>query len=342
MVRIQRYQVAPGEASGVASRIEFSRSPGGSTPPKRFETENSVKFVTAHTGQLSILDSVFGWLDPYVTVHTYAEHFGTQTPSSVTRLGFQAMVGAKQIAEYVAMKKLGLDATFTEGPVIIQQLVCTEDSRPSSACKMLEVGETITAVNGVNTETLSQLSTEMKKYSPGDRITVTVIPYDAKANKPDSKKAVRRVVEVIENPDVVGKALIGFTPADTRTVGLPFNVDISTTSIGGPSAGLAFTLALIDELSPGNLMGKNTVVATGTINENGEVGAIGALEQKAVAVREAGGTLFLVPKGQSDAEITAARKAAGPSVVIRRVANIDDALRILAARGGSGVPAAQL
>ena len=68
--------------------------------------------------------------------------------------------------------------------------------------------------------------------------------------------------------------------------------DIDTDQIGGPSAGLAFTLALLDELTPGDLMGGVKVAATGTIGEDESVGAIGALAQKAVAVKAAGVKVF--------------------------------------------------
>ena len=86
-------------------------------------------------------------------------------------------------------------------------------------------------------------------------------------------------------------------------------------------------------------MGRGRVVATGTINEDGSVGPIGALEQKAVAVKDAGGTLFLVPAGQSETEMKAARAAAGSSVTIVQVGTIEEALVQLGKNGGEGLPA---
>ena len=86
-------------------------------------------------------------------------------------------------------------------------------------------------------------------------------------------------------------------------------------------------------------MGNGRVAATGTIDETGAVGAIGALVQKAVAVRDAGASLFFVPAGQSDEEVRAARKAAGSSVRIVQVASLDEALRALRRNGGDPLPA---
>ena len=337
-VRIQRWELAPGEAMEVSSRIGFSPVADGESVPKRYVADNGIRFVTAYGGQLSILDSVFGWLDPYVQVNTYEEQFGDRTPASSRRLGYQAMFGAKQVAEYVAMKRLGLDAQFTDGDIVIEELVCEGAPKTNSACEVLEVGETIIEVDGVETPTLSKLLELLPTLKIGQVVDVTVIPYSPPGSTA-SVEAQTRKVQIMASPDEADRPIIGFIPADTRVVKLPFEVNISTPDIGGPSAGLAFTLSLLDELTDGNLMGNGRVAATGTMNENGSVGAIGALVQKAVAVRDAGVTLFLVPAGQTDAEVKAARKAAGPSVRIVQVASLDEALRALRRNGGDPLPA---
>ena len=101
---------------------------------------------------------------------------------------------------------------------------------------------------------------------------------------------------------------------DTRVVTIPndIKVDFETNDIGGPSAGLAFTLTLIDRLSDGDLTGGKKVAVTGTIDVDGNVGAIGGLQSKASAVRQAGAEYFIVPYNQGEADIAAAQKAAGP------------------------------
>ena len=333
--RISRWELAPGEAMAVSPRIEF-RAKDGASPPQRHPARDGIRFVTAFGGQLSALDAVLGWIDPHVQVDTYEEHFGKQTPSSSRHIGFQSMYSAKQIAEYVAMTKLGLPATFEEGLVIVNELVCTENPRPMSACRVLEVGDTIVRFDGTDTPTLTALAAAMKGRTAGETVTLTVVGY---GDEPDDKKAWKeRKVELMSNPDDATKTIVGFVPADTRTVDLPFEVAISTTDIGGPSAGLAFTLALLDDLTPGDLMGRGRVAATGTISPDGIVGAIGALQQKAVAVRDAGATLFLVPKGQSNEEVARARAAAGSTVRIVQVATLEDALAALRANGGEALP----
>ncbi len=70
-------------------------------------------------------------------------------------------------------------------------------------------------------------------------------------------------VELSSDPTDPDRTIVGFVPFDTRTVELPFDVSIDTAAVGGPSAGAAFTLALIDELTPGDLTGGRDIAVTG-------------------------------------------------------------------------------
>ena len=140
-------------------------------------------------------------------------------------------------------------------------------------------------------------------------------------------------VELTSSPDDPNRTIVGFLPFDTRRVELPFDISIDTGSIGGPSAGLAFTLTVIDGLSDGELTGGKRVAVTGTIDLDGSVGAIGGLTQKASAVEQAGVELLLVPTRQGDEQIAAAR-AAAPDLEIVAVATLDEAIDVLVAFGG--------
>jgi PDZ domain-containing protein len=167
--------------------------------------------------------------------------------------------------------------------------------------------------------------------SPGDEVTVTVTPYRSVSEE-------QRRLTLTAPDDGSDRAIVGFRPADTRRVELPFDIDIDTNQIGGPSAGLAFTLALIDELSPGSLTGSVKVAATGTIAEDGSVGAVGAVRQKAVAVERSGADVFLVPSDTDPDELAAIRRSLGESLQIIEVSNVLEALEVLAAGGGDLSP----
>jgi PDZ domain-containing protein len=116
----------------------------------------------------------------------------------------------------------------------------------------------------------------------------------------------------------------------TKTVFVyPFDVTIDVGAIGGPSAGLALTLGLLDVLSAGNLTGGYRIAATGTINLDGTVGDVGGVAQKAVAVRKAGAQVFFVPPD----ELKDALSQAG-SMKVMPVATLQQALNDLRALGG--------
>ncbi|MGF2947239.1 S16 family serine protease, partial [Mycobacterium sp. Lab-001] len=75
----------------------------------------------------------------------------------------------------------------------------------------------------------------------------------------------------------------------------PFEVTFNLANIGGPSAGLMFSLAVVDKLTTGELAGSTFIAGTGTISIDGKVGPIGGITHKMVAAKAAGATVFLVP-----------------------------------------------
>jgi PDZ domain-containing protein len=114
------------------------------------------------------------------------------------------------------------------------------------------------------------------------------------------------------------------------TFAYPFGIKLVVGDIDGPSAGLSFTLAVMDWLGGGDLTGGKTVAATGTMSFNGAVGEVGGVAQKAIAVRRAGAAMFIVPR----AEYAQARANAGSTMKVVGVDNVSQALSALATIGG--------
>lgn len=115
---------------------------------------------------------------------------------------------------------------------------------------------------------------------------------------------------------------------------LPIDVSIKAEGVDGNSAGLAFTLALVDLLSPGELTGGNRVGITGTIEATGDVGPVGSIAQKTVAMGRAGVEHLLVPAGQGAEAVARAEDA----LEVIEVATLDQALVALEALGGEVPP----
>lgn len=329
VVQVRLWEIAPGSAEAVAPRMTFGEE------ARRFvevhESGGDVMFVTALGSRLTLLDVVAAALDDDVEVLTFEERFGSSTPTRQRAVNARAMVSSKQIAEFVALSRLGIESEIVFGEVVVDDVVCEPEPSPRSACLVLVPDETIVSLDGVATPTLPELIEIVSARRAGDIVRLGV-------RVADSTDVVERVVELIAAPDGSGRTIIGILPRDTRTVRTPFEVGIDTDSIGGPSAGLAFTLALLDELSRGSLTGDVKVAATGTINGDESVGSVGAILQKAIAARESGAKLFLIPADQSADDLAAARRVGGNRMRVETVATLQDALDILRGLGGDPLP----
>jgi uncharacterized protein len=100
-----------------------------------------------------------------------------------------------------------------------------------------------------------------------------------------------------QNSIQIAKAVAeNITKVNTSKIDLIYQIDTNASAIGGPSAGAALTIATIAAIENKTLNPK--VGITGTINPDGTIGKVGAVEEKAKASKEAGLEIFLVPLGQ--------------------------------------------
>ena len=329
------YALTPASADPVNDRIVFGELPDG---VERYDTANDFVFVTVTAPNQSVLSWFAGRDDPAVDFLTEEDKFGARTPSQRREFNLQMMRTAEQEAQFVALTTLGYDVEITPGDVIVQDVLCKvpsdddggecEEWFPSD--EQIDPADRILEADGVTLESVDDLSAVLADREPGDTIDLVI-------ERPgEGEETV--TVELSASPDDPERTIVGFVPFDTRAIQLPFQVDIETGDIGGPSAGLAFTLAMIDELSPGSLTGDQNVAVTGTINLNGEVGAIGGLAQKVSAVHQNGVRVFLVPASQSELDDPVERRrledAGRGEVEIIPVATLDEALAALEELGG--------
>jgi PDZ domain-containing protein len=328
------YALTPASADPVNDRIVFGELPDG---VERYDTANDFVFVTVTAPNQSVLSWFAGRDDPAVDFLTEEDKFGARTPSQRREFNLQMMRTAEQEAQYVALTTLGFDVEITPGDVIVQDVLCKVPSEDGGECEewfpsdeQIDPADRILEADGVTLESVDDLSAVLADREPGDTIDLVI-------ERPgEGEETV--TVELSASPDDPERTIVGFVPFDTRAIQLPFQVDIETGDIGGPSAGLAFTLAMIDELSPGSLTGDQNVAVTGTINLNGEVGAIGGLAQKVSAVHQNGVRVFLVPASQSELDDPVERQrledAGRGEVEIIPVATLDEALAALEELGG--------
>jgi len=248
---------------------------------------------------------------------------GDRTPEENREFNLELMNSSKQVAVAVALEQLGYDAVRTDA-VVIQALIAGEP-----ADGILEPGDSVLSIDGRPTLSTEDLVTVLGEYRPGEEVELLVERFTTQETSTYS-------IVLGEHPDKPGGAFLGVQPADRLDFSNDFDfvVDIDSGSVGGPSAGLAFTLAVLDQLTEGELTGGTRVAVTGTINAAGQVGPVGGVRQKTAAVRDLGIGVFLVPKGIGPDEIEMLRDKAGDDLEIIPVATVEEALVALDSLGG--------
>ena len=330
------YARTPASAQPVNDRVVFGDL---GDDAEQFPPEGDVYFVTVTEPAQSALSWLVGRDDPAIQFLTEEEKFGVRTPQQRRTFALESMRTSAQVAQYVALERVGYDVEVVQGDVLIESMVCLVPNEAGDECltwspstDVLDPGDRIVEVDGVAVDTVEDLSRLLDGRQPGDTVTMTIERLE------DGTLDVE--VELTASPEDPTRTIVGFYPFDTARVELPFELDIDTGLIGGPSAGLAFTLTLIDELTAGELTGGGRVAVTGTIGLDGSVGPIGGLRQKASAVAQTGVDVFLVPLAQGEEDIAAARLSGGDDLTIYTVDTLEDALAVLEQLGGDPIPPA--
>ncbi len=302
----------PGSARPTESRVTIIDLPV-------YGSDGEVLFTTVSIdSQVTVWDWAMSALSDDIELRSREEVFGTRTATEQRTRNLELMQASKDSAIVAALGALGVEAIEATG-VGFNAVV---ENGPVDG--ILEIGDVIIVIDDSLITDFESLRAVLDASAPGQTATFTVEHHETGAI---------RTVEVVygERPDAADAAFIGIEGPEVRAVDvdLPFEIEIDSGSIGGPSAGLAFTLTLIDLLTEGELTGGNRVAVTGTITAGGSVGNIGGVGQKAAAASGEGADLFIVP---ADLVETATEHAGGMPVI--GVATLEEALVALADLGG--------
>lgn len=253
-----------------------------------------------------------------------------------------AMSDSQLQAKVAALEHLGVDlASLTAGAELVTVLPDT----PAEEAE-LESGEVITAVNGEAVDDADAAVEEIGTLDPGDEVTLTMSDtgndtgggdQDNGANGAGtSGDATEVTVSLAENPEDPTRPYVGLLLRDFQV--LPYEIAIDAGAIGGPSAGLMFSLAIVDRLTERDLTDGRVVAGTGTITADGTVGPITGVVQKVVAAstRERPAGVFLVPERNFEQALTA-RPAVATTLV--PVATLGDAVTAMDDLAAGRMPA---
>ena len=321
-ISVDDYAITPGSATPLSPKVSFS--PAVKVP------KGDVSMVDVNLAQLSYFGLLWADLTGGPTHYTgqqfgFDQHGGLATYIDQSYLDMARAKNDAIIAAFTSQHQ-----SFTTR----SQGVLVYDRRAGSA---LHLGDLIEAVAGQPVTTACDAANALSGRTGSVELTVApakINERNGEVNFGTTKQVMARsnfpplsVVQPDGSPcpgDPKNRLGITQLVATIIPATIPM-VTIDSRGIGGPSAGLAMTLSIADRLSGGAILRGRSIAATGTIDAEGNVGDVGGVAQKTVAVSNAGLNVFLVPRE----ELSVAKGAAPASLKVIAVSTLDEALQAL-------------
>ncbi|MCX6401001.1 MAG: PDZ domain-containing protein [Propionibacteriales bacterium] len=247
---------------------------------KAYYDDGQIRFTTviasSYGQKLTLGDALARWLDPDKAVVPYeVVHPENQSAADEEAEGAIQMSTSQDVAKAIALQEIGIEV-----PTAVK-VAGLNDGGPADG-KLL-VNDIFQEVDGTPVTKADDVVKAVRKHKDGSLVEFKILR--------DKRELNVRVKPVLEKG----------TPKVGVSVGLgyefPFKITLRVDpSVGGPSAGLMFSLAIYDTLTKGSLTGGATIAGTGELNPDGTVGPIGGIEQKIAGAEDAGAELFFVPK----------------------------------------------
>jgi PDZ domain-containing protein len=298
---------APGLALSVEPMVEVS-------PQHRYAHSGSF-ILTSVISQAPITagEWLIGHLRPIVKVVPPASVVpDSTTPQELAKQGFQMLDQSETTAIVVGLRLAGYQTEMVGKGV---EVVTIQPDSPAQG--RLQSGDVITGLNGKPIRITSELVDQIKAQEPHATVHLTI-----KRNQREMEVAVPLMPPTAANASPRLGITIDSAGFDVK---LPFPVKIVPEKIvGGPSAGLMFTLTVYNSVSPQDLTGGRKIAGTGTINMDGSVGPIGGVEQKVAAAEAAGAEYFLSPVENYENARSVARR-----IKVVKIATVEQAVEFL-------------
>ncbi len=311
-IRLPYYVSYPGMAKELDPIIEVK---GG------HEEDGDFMLTTVRMGQANIIQYVWAKFSKYQ--HLYPEEVirpEGETDDEYMNRQLHMMDSSKEAAMVVAYKQAGKEVNIEYNGVYVMGTI---EGMPAE--EILQAGDRIHALNGKQFDSSEQLIEQVSGMSPGEEVSITI-----------ERKGKEMTVNVplAKFPDHPEKTGMGISLVTDRAVTVNPEVTIKTDEIGGPSAGLMFSLEIYNQLTDTDYTKGYEVAGTGSIDYEGNVGPIGGIQQKIVAADKAGAEVFFAPneEGKKDSNYEQAVEAAEDIDTDMRIVPVDtfsDALDFL-------------
>lgn len=307
----------------------YLEMPGDAVPVNQFiksrnKTPNNFYLVTVSetTRPATVLQYLLSYTHEYYSRIPKEQLLGNATSSQYQELQEWYMETSQQNAIYYAAKKAGLKPKLSYEGVYVMDV-----QKHSSFKGKLQIGDTVLGANGHRFRSTEEMISYFQKKKIGSKVKINVL-----RNQKRYTFAGKIVKVEGTNKPGIGIQLVEHVKVTTKP-----KMRIDAGAIGGPSAGLMFTLASYETFTKQNLALGHKISGTGTISPNGKVGAIGGVDKKVVAAHEAGAEVFFAPSDtsllkKSKSNYVVAKKTAkkiGTKMKIVPVRTFEDALNYL-------------
>ena len=204
------------------------------------------------------------------------------TPQELSEISIQNMITSENVAIAVALETLGYDVESEGDGVLVVGLL---DDSPVK--DKLYKNDLITSINNQIVKSSTEFISLLKTYDIGDIVEIGLV-----RNEED----ITIKTTLIEHVEYENEPMVGFLASTpNQKFVYPFEVDINTGNVGGPSAGMMMALNVYNLLTENDITAGNKIAGTGTIEIDGSVGPVGGVKQKVIAAKRANASLILVP-----------------------------------------------
>ena len=238
------------------------------------------------------------------------------TPEELSQISIQNMKTSENVAIAVALTYIGYDIGSKGDGVSVVGIL---DDSPVKD-KLLK-GDVLNSINGEEISSATEFIATLRRYQIGDFVTIGL-----ERDFDGETKNIEVETKLIEHIEYEGEPMVGFLATTiNERFDFPFEVDIKTGNVGGPSAGLMMALNVYNNLIPEDITNSLVVAGTGTIEIDGSVGRVGGIKQKVIAAKRAGAKLILVPTANFEEAIPMASE----STAIVAIDSFEEALKVI-------------
>ena len=284
---------------------------------KTFEFDGNLYQLTVRRDEANYF--VYAWANLNSQIDLYPREVilpDGVTPQELSEISIQNMRTSENVAIAVALKNIGYEIKSKGDGVAVVGLL--EDSPVKDKLKK---GDLINSINNTDIYSATEFIATLRTYSIGEIVSIGLL-----REIDGIKEQIFIKTTLVEHVEYEGEPMVGFlaTTVNER-FDFPFEIDIKTGNVGGPSAGLMMALNVYNNLIPEDITNSKIIAGTGTIEIDGSVGPVGGIKQKIIAAKRAGAELILVPV----ANFEEARPFETDKTAIVAVDSFDEALSVI-------------